>query len=67
MTPRENNSPRLLRLKDGARYLSLSAWKLRGIIQRGELAVVKIGPNAPWLLDVRDLDRWVDQHKTVLE
>ena len=57
---------RLLRLKPAAAYLSLSTWTLRTIIQRGELPVVRYGENAPWLLDIRDLDAWVDRHKESL-
>jgi excisionase family DNA binding protein len=59
---------RLLRLKDGARYLSVSTWTLRRLIQNGDLPVVKLGESgAPWLLDVRDLDRWIESSKQVLD
>jgi excisionase family DNA binding protein len=54
---------RLLRLKQAAEYLSLSTWTLRRLIQEGELPIVSYGPNAPWLIDVRDLDDWVLRHK----
>ena len=61
------NPKRLLRLKEAATYLSLSPGKLRAVIQKGDLPIVRYGENAPWLLDVRDLDSWVDKHKeTVL-
>ena len=64
MTPQQPNPKRLLRLKPAANYLSLSPGKLRAIVQKGELPVVKYGEgNVPWLLDVRDLDAWVDRHK----
>ena len=42
---------RLLRLRDAAQYLSLSPWKLRFIVQSGQLPVVRYGENAP--------DRWL--------
>ena len=61
------NARRLLRLKEAARYLSLSPWKLRLIIQSGQLPIVKYGENAPWLLDVRDLDGWIDRNKQVIQ
>jgi len=58
-------SRRLLRLKPAAEYVSLSVWTLRGMIQKGELPVIQ-QPNAPWLVDVRDLDSWIEQNKTRL-
>jgi excisionase family DNA binding protein len=64
MTAQSPNPKRLLRLKPAAAYLSLSTGKLRVLVQKGELPVVKYGDgNVPWLLDVRDLDAWVDKHK----
>ena len=57
---------RLLRLKEAADYLSVSPWKLRHIIQAGELPIVKCSDNAPWLLDVRDLDGWVERNKQTI-
>ena len=64
MTPQAPNPKRLLRLKEAARYLSLSPAKLRAIVQDGDLHIVKYGDGKiPWLLDVRDLDQWIDRHK----
>jgi excisionase family DNA binding protein len=57
-------SRRLLRLKSAAEYLSLSPGKLRALIQASEIPVVKYGENAPWLIDVRDLDYWIERNKT---
>ena len=54
---------RLLRLKAAAEYLGLSAWKVRDEVNRGEIPIVQYGPNAPWLIDVADLDAWVLRHK----
>lgn len=58
---------RLLRLKEAAQYLSLSPWKLRLIVQSGQLPIVKYGENVPWLLDVHDLDGWVERNKQNIE
>jgi excisionase family DNA binding protein len=66
MTKPQPNLRRLLRLRDAAQYVSLSPWKLRRLVQDGQLPIVKYGENAPWLLDVRDLDSWVEQHKQML-
>jgi hypothetical protein len=65
----DNNVRRLLRLKPAANYLSVSAGTLRAIVQREGLPVIQLSENghAPWLLDVRDLDAWVDRTKRSLE
>lgn len=54
---------RLLRLKAAAEYLSLSPWKVRGLIQAGRLPVVQDCEGSPFLLDVRDLDGYVERNK----
>jgi excisionase family DNA binding protein len=54
---------RLLRLKAAAEYLSISPWKVRGLIQAGRLPVVQDGEGSPFLLDVRDLDGYVERNK----
>jgi excisionase family DNA binding protein len=67
MTRVQTNARRLVRLKQASEYLSLSPWALRRIIQAGEIPIVKVGEGAPWLLDLRDLDSWVDHHKHTVE
>jgi excisionase family DNA binding protein len=54
---------RLFRLKMAAEYLSLSPWKLRRLIQEGRLPVVQDCEGGPFLLDVRDLDGFVERNK----
>ena len=69
MTPRDSNlTRRLLRLKPAAAYLSISAGALRSLIQRGELPVIKpsAGQCVPWLVDVRDLDSWIERVKRTI-
>jgi len=66
VNPGRNTIPRLLlRLKAAADYLSLSPWKLRQLIQCGRLPVVQDGDGSPFLLDVRDLDAYVERSKRV--
>jgi hypothetical protein len=67
MTTQPNPAKRLLRLKAAALYLSVSPGALRGVIQRGELPIIRVAENAPWLLDIEDLNRWILQHKEVIE
>ena len=54
---------RLLRIKAASEYLSLSPWKLRQLIQDGKLPVVQDTDGSPFLLDVRDLDGYVERSK----
>jgi excisionase family DNA binding protein len=56
-------SRRLLRTRDAAQYLSISSWKLRRLIQDGRLPVVQDGDGSPFLLDVRDLDGYIERNK----
>ena len=56
-------NPRLLRLKVAAEYLSLSPWKLRRLIHEGRLRVVQDCDGGPFLLDVHDLDAFVERNK----
>jgi excisionase family DNA binding protein len=69
MTAKSNPTRRLFRLKLAAEYLSVSPGLLRSIIQRGDLPIIRLGENGhvPWLIDVRDLDAWVEKSKVVLE
>ena len=54
---------RLLRTKQAAAYLSMSEWKLRRLIQDGILPVVQDHEYGPFLLDVRDLDAYIEGNK----
>jgi hypothetical protein len=69
MTKRDNSARRLLRLRPASEYLSVSPATLRAIVQREGLPVIRLAENghAPWLLDVRDLDAWIERVKTRLD
>lgn len=54
---------RLLRTREAAAYLSLSAWKLRSLVADGKLPVVQADDSSPFLFDRQDLDSWAEQHK----
>jgi hypothetical protein len=60
--------PRLVDLHAAARYTGLSYWTLRELLDSGALPRVRLehGDGRPLrrvLLDVRDLDRWIEQAK----
>ncbi|MGA7558350.1 MAG: hypothetical protein WBW12_05490 [Terriglobales bacterium] len=69
MTRRDNSARRLLRLKPASEYLSISPAKLRQIVQRENLPIIRLedSGHAPWLLDIHDLDAWVERTKRSLE
>jgi excisionase family DNA binding protein len=52
--------------KEAARYLSVSQWKLRNLVQDGRLPAIIGEGTAPWLFDMRDLDAYIDTAKTRL-
>jgi excisionase family DNA binding protein len=54
---------RLIRTKEAATYLSMSDWKLRRLIQEGIFPVVQDHEGGPFLLDLRDLDGYIESHK----
>ena len=61
-----SRAKRLLRTREAAAYLSLSAWKLRSLVADGRLPVVQADDSSPFLFDVRDLDNWAEQHKRTM-
>ncbi len=54
---------RLLKVKDAAIYLSISPWKLRRLVQDGALSFIQDREFGPWLIDVRDLDSYIERMK----
>jgi excisionase family DNA binding protein len=56
---------RLLDVTDAARYLSVSTKIIRQLIQGGELPYIqRIPGRSPYLIDIEDLDRWIQDCKT---
>ena len=54
---------RLLKVKEAATYLSISPWSLRKLVQGQEIPIVRLQDRGPWLLDIRDLDRFIEGRK----
>jgi excisionase family DNA binding protein len=61
--PQQNS--RLLRTSEAARYLSVGTKRIRQLIVCGKLQCVQLlpGGNSPFLLDVRDLDKFIEAQK----
>jgi hypothetical protein len=58
-------SPRLLSVKDGAKYIGRSEHSARHLIRSGKLPCVQIDDRI--FLDIRDLDRIIDSAKRTAE
>lgn len=67
MTATATMQRRLIRTKEAATYLSMIDWKLRRLIQEGTFPVVQDHEGGPFLLDVRDLDDYVDNNSQIRE
>jgi hypothetical protein len=66
--PVESLQPRLLGLKDSARYVGLSVWAVRGLLDSGELCGIRVptasgGELRRVLLDRLDLDALIARWK----
>jgi len=59
-------TPRVLKTRQAARYLNTSAWKLRNLVQLGEIPYIPGGGTSPWLFDMHDLDNWIERRKLTL-
>lgn len=60
-TGESSSAVRLLDLKAAGRYLSLSFWSVRGMLDRGDLPFIRAGRRI--LVDVHDLDAWIEANK----
>lgn len=50
-------------IQEGADYLSLSRWTIMGLIKTGKIPASRVGRSVR--LDVQDLDRFMEGHKTM--
>lgn len=57
-------SSRLLRCAQAATYLGVGTKRIRQLILRGELPYIQFEHgNSPFLIDVRDLDKFIEGQK----
>jgi excisionase family DNA binding protein len=61
--PAPDPGRRLLKVKQAAAYLSISPWTLRKLVQDQQLRIVKLDARGPWLLDIRELDQFIEIRK----
>jgi excisionase family DNA binding protein len=63
-SPKTQSTARLIKIRQAAAYLGMSAWKLRRLVQDGKIPYIPgDGPTAPWLIDIRDLDAYIESEK----
>ncbi len=65
--PKSNRSegvePRALKTNDAAAYIGVSPWKLRNLVQAGEISYIAGDATSPWLFDKQELDQWIETRK----
>lgn len=65
--PRGNlSAARMMKTNAAAAYLAISAWKLRNLVQSGEISFIPGDGTSPWLFDRQELDRWIETRKQKL-
>jgi len=55
--------PRLLRIQDAAKYLSATTWFVETLIRERKIPFLVLGKR--YVIDSRDLDRWIENRKGV--
>jgi excisionase family DNA binding protein len=63
---RHARRPRLVRTRQAADYLCVSSWSIRKLVAEGKLPVLQDG-HGRFLIDVYDLDDYVDRAKVTRE
>jgi len=59
---------RLLDVTEAGQYLGVSHKVIRHLVQAGELPYIqRIRGRSPYLIDIRDLDQWIDLNKVRAE
>lgn len=58
--------PRLLRTKEAAHYLAISAWKLRQLVHNARIPHIEIAEGeGGWRFDIADLDKFVNSRRVI--
>lgn len=56
---------RLYNLKEAAEYLGRTVWGVRTLIWNGDIPVVRVSNGRKIYVDIKDLDAYIDNNKTV--
>lgn len=57
---------RLIKIKQAAKYLGMSVWRLRNLTQQGRIRHIPGEGTAPWLYDIVDLDKFIESSKVTI-
>lgn len=57
-------TPRLLPLKEAAKYLGLTTWAMRERIWAGDIPVVRFPGGRKQFIDTKDLEDFIQRNKT---
>ncbi|NQU83847.1 MAG: helix-turn-helix domain-containing protein [Parcubacteria group bacterium] len=60
-------SPRLLPLKEAAKYLGLTVWSVRERVWNGDIPVIRFPNGRKQFIDVKDMEAFIQQNKTVFK
>ena len=55
--------PRLLTLKDAAKWLGLTVWAMRERVWQGQIPYVKFDGGRKLYIDTKDLENFIARHK----
>ena len=59
-------TPRLLPLKEAARYLGLTTWAMRERIWAGDIPVVRFPGGRKMFIDTADIERFIEGNKATI-
>jgi excisionase family DNA binding protein len=64
LNPKSQIAKRLYSLPEAGVYLGRTTWAIREMVWAGKIPFIKDGRRV--LLDIQDMNKWIDQSKTVL-
>lgn len=64
MQPGRPTSPKLLTLKEAAKYLGLTEWSLREKVWKGQITFVRTPGARKIYFAVEDLDQFIEDNRT---
>jgi hypothetical protein len=59
-------TPRLLPLKEAARFLGLTTWSLREAVWRGDIPVVRFPGGRKMFVDTQDMEAFIERNKVTI-
>jgi hypothetical protein len=60
-------NPRLLPLKEAAKWLGLTTWAMRERIWAGDIPVIRFPGGRKMFIDVQDMEAFIQNNKTTIK